>query len=56
MSMIKQNYSIREDQDIKLRKYCEKTKMKMSSVVQIALDMYFEKQEKKGGKSASNTR
>lgn len=39
--MIKQNYSISKEQDEELRAYCKDTGLKMSTVVQISLNMYF---------------
>lgn len=49
MTMIKQNYSISEEQDRQLRDHCKKTGLKMSTVVQMALNLYFIREAKKNG-------
>ena len=44
--MIKQNFTIEEKQMKMLRKHCEDTGLKMSTVVRMGLNLYFKTQEK----------
>ena len=54
MTMIKQNFTIEEKQMERLRKYCDRTGLKMSVVIRQGIGLYFERESLKEKKNGSN--